>query len=59
MTDLRAAEKRLNVKKAALNIEELEFKILERMADIERIKENIKKQEEHILKLEGELEEGK
>ena len=56
MTDLKKIEKKLKINKAKVNIEELEFRILEREADIERIKENIDKQLEHIKQLESELE---
>jgi len=56
--DLKKAEKKLGIKKAEVNVAELEFKILERQADIARIQTHIEKQEKLIVKLSSELAEG-
>ena len=55
MKDLERAKKELELKKISLAKEEMKYKILERMADIERLEENIKKQEEAEERVKQEL----
>ena len=47
---------KLNIRKLETAKAESEFKILEKLADIERVKENIKDQEKAIQKKQEELE---
>ena len=53
--NLEVAKKRLDIKKLYTSIDEYEYKILEKMADIERVKGNIEKAKEAIEKYEQEL----
>ncbi len=55
MGSLEIERKKLNVRRLETSKAELEFKILERMADVDRIKENISKQDDEIKKLKMEL----
>lgn len=57
MINLELEKKKLELKRVIYMKEELEFKVLERVAEIERIKENIKIQESKMAELEAELKE--
>lgn len=53
--NLEAEKKKLELKKVETAKAEMEYKILERLADIERIKHNIANQEQAILNIKEEL----
>lgn len=53
--NLELAKKRLDLKKMETSLQEYEYKVLERMADIERIKGNIDVQEKAIEKVKQEI----
>jgi len=53
--DIEKARKRLEVKRVSMGIEENEFKILEREADIERLEHSIEVSKKHVAKLKKEL----
>lgn len=55
--NLEVEKRKLNIKRCQVTIDELEYKILERMADIERIKTSIKEQEETINKINKQISE--
>lgn len=55
--DLEKEKKKLERKRVEMAKDEMEYKILERMADIERLKENIKIQEARMAELDRELKE--
>lgn len=57
MTNLEFEKKKLEVKKVETAKLEMEYKVLERYQDIERLKENIENQNKTIARLEQELEE--
>jgi hypothetical protein len=52
---LEKKKKELELAKVKCGKQEMEFKILERLEDIERLKENINIQDKRILELEKEL----
>ena len=54
---LERAKKELEIKKVQVAKDEMEFKILERMEDIKRLKENMENQSNRIEQLNKELEE--
>lgn len=54
---LEKAKKELEIKKVQVAKDEMEFKILERMEDIKRLKENMENQSNRIEQLNKELEE--
>lgn len=56
MNDLDKARKKLELMKVKCAKEEMQFKILERQADIDRIKQSINAQDERIKELETELQ---
>lgn len=56
MNLLETKRKELEVIKVKAARHELEFRILEKESEIERLRENIKLQDEFIIKLELELE---
>ena len=49
--NLELERKKLEVKKVIMAKSEMEFRILERQADIERLKEEIVKQDKRVLEL--------
>lgn len=49
--NLELEKKKLDLKKLETSKLELEYKILERLADIDRIKTNVEKQEEQIIQI--------
>lgn len=53
--NLEREKKVLQIKRAKHQVEELEFKILEHMSEVERLKKHIQLQEETIINLEKEL----
>lgn len=53
--NLELEKKKLDLKKLETSKLEFEYKILERLADVERIKESIAKQEEAIQKIQDEI----
>lgn len=53
--NLEVAKKKLDINKMETALHEYEYKILERMADIERIKRNIETQHKAIAKAVDEL----
>lgn len=53
--NLELEKKKLDLKKLETSRAEFEYKILERLADVERIKSNIAKQDEAIQKIKEEL----
>lgn len=53
---LERAKKELEIKKVQVAKDEMEFKILERMEDIKRLKENMENQSNRIEQLNKELE---
>jgi hypothetical protein len=53
--NLELEKKKLDIKKMETALHEYEYKILERMADIERIKRNIETQQKAINKAIDEL----
>jgi len=53
--NLELEKKKLDLKKIETSKSEFEYKILERLADVERIKESIAKQEEAIDKIKDEI----
>jgi SMC interacting uncharacterized protein involved in chromosome segregation len=55
--NLKLSKKQLDLQKLETSKLELEYKILERMADVERIQETINKQNEHIEILKKEIRE--
>ena len=55
LSNLEKSRKKLELSRVKYALEEMEFKILEREADIERIKDNIKIQTEKIEELKGEI----
>ena len=56
MNDLDKARKKLELMKVKCAKEEMQFKILERQTDIDRIKQSINAQDERIKELETELQ---
>jgi SMC interacting uncharacterized protein involved in chromosome segregation len=52
---IERARKELELKKVETALAEMQFKKLERLADIERLDENIQKQKERINELKTEL----
>jgi len=56
MNELDKARKQLELSKVKCAKEEMEFKILERQTDIDRIKQSIKAQDERIKELQTELQ---
>ncbi len=56
LSNLEKARKGLELKKVETAKAEMEFKILEREADIERLRENIKNQEARIEELTLEIQ---
>jgi hypothetical protein len=54
--NLELEKKKLERKKVSIVIDELMFKIMEREADIERIKEQIKLQEIRVEELNSEID---
>lgn len=57
MNELDKMKCKMQIKKAEASIAELEFKIVERLQDIERMKEHIKLQEEIKKEAQKKLEE--
>lgn len=57
MNNLALEKKKLDLRKIETSKLEFEYKILERLADIDRIKESIKQQEIAIDKIKNEIEE--
>ena len=57
MSNLALARKKLDLKRAEYALDEMELKILEREADIERIKQNKIVQDEAIEKIKQEIKE--
>lgn len=57
MDNFKRKELEVRRKKAEASIAELEFKILEREQDIQRIRDHIKLQEQVLLDVEKELKE--
>ena len=55
MINLELAKKKLDLKKLETSLDEYEYKILEKQADIERIKGNMGKAEEAIEKYKQEI----
>lgn len=55
--NLKLSKKQLDLQKLETSKLELEYKILERMADVERIQKTINKQNEHIEILKKEIRE--
>ena len=55
MIDLEKEKKKLELKRVRFARDEMDFRILERLSDIERLKENMKIQDERIAELELEL----
>jgi hypothetical protein len=55
MIDLEKEKKKLELKRVIYMREEMEYKILERMAEIERLKDNLAAQDKRIGELEAEL----
>lgn len=55
--DIEKARKQLELKKVETAMAEMEFKKLERLADIERIENNIEIQKQRIRELKDELKE--
>ncbi len=55
--NIELEKKKLERRKVETAKYEMEFKILERMADIERIKENMKRQDERMKTLDQEIKE--
>lgn len=53
--NLELEKKKLDLKKLETSKLEFEYKVLERLSDIERIKESIAKQEEAIQKIQDEI----
>jgi hypothetical protein len=54
MSNLEIERKKIELKRVTLSKDEMEFKILERLADIDRLKENIAVQEKRIKELQQE-----
>lgn len=57
--NLERAKKELELKKVETALAEMEFKKLERLADIERIERNMENQKQRIEELKNKLEETK
>lgn len=57
--DIELARKKLELKKVETALAEMEFKKLERLADIERIERNMENQKQRIEELKNELKEKK
>jgi len=53
--NLELAKKKLDLKKMETSLDEYEYKVLERLADIERIKGNIEIQKKAIEKVKLEI----
>lgn len=56
MNNLALEKKKLDLRKIETSKLEFEYKILERLADIDRIKESIKQQEQAIENIKKEIE---
>jgi len=56
ISDLEKSRKELELSRVRYAKQEMEFKILERLADIERLKENIKSQEKREEELINEIQ---
>jgi peptidoglycan hydrolase CwlO-like protein len=54
--NLALEKKKLEIKKVETAMLEMEYKVLERLADIERLKENINNQQKTIDRLKEEIE---
>ena len=55
MINIETEKKKLELKRVTFMREEMEFRILERMAEIDRLRENIAIQEKRIAELDKEL----
>ena len=53
--NLALEKKKLEIKKVETAMLEMEYKVLERLADIERLRENINNQENRIQAIEEEI----
>jgi SMC interacting uncharacterized protein involved in chromosome segregation len=53
--EIEIARKKLELKRVELAKDDMEFTILERMADIERLKKNIQTQETRIKELQEQI----
>lgn len=51
---LEEKKKELEIKRVALGVDELELRVLERLADIDRLEENIKISKQKLKELKGE-----
>lgn len=55
MTELEKKKKILEIKRVEVAREEMEFRIFERLEEIERLRENIQNQDRRILEIKQEL----
>lgn len=55
LSSLELAKKKLELSKVRCGREEMEYRVLERMADIERLEENIKLQKAKEEEIEAEI----